>query len=139
MDRAIAEQDGIVASLERIGRDKAKPEAKNTAEPPRPISRWTFEVDARDELGKLNGTLRGSAKIAHGRLMLDGKGAFVETAPLPRELREKTLEAWVLLPNRTQRGGGVISVQTMGGATFDAIVFGENQAGKWMAGDGSNL
>jgi hypothetical protein len=134
LDQAIAEKDRIIAGLERIGREKAKPSQQASIEPPRPISRWTFERDARDDFGKLDGTLRGGAKIAHGRLVLDGKEAFVETAPLPRELREKTLEAWVLLSNRTQRGGGVMSVQVFGGGTFDAIVFGENRPGKWMAG-----
>ena len=43
--------------------------------------------------------------------------------PLPFDLAEKTLEAWVALPTLEQAGGGVISVETPEGAAFDAIVF----------------
>jgi hypothetical protein len=49
-------------------------------------------------------------------------------------LKAKTLEAWVRLNSLTQRGGGVISIQTPDGNEFDAIVFGEREPGKWMAG-----
>ena len=38
------------------------------------------------------------------------------------------------LDNLTQRGGGVISLQTPDGNEFDAIVFGENEPARWMAG-----
>ncbi|MFL5339661.1 MAG: DUF1553 domain-containing protein [Gemmataceae bacterium] len=134
LDRAIAEQEGMIAGLERIGREEANPASAPAIEPPRPVSRWTFEQDARDDFGRLNGTLHGGAKIANGRLVLDGKGAFVETADLPTDLREKTLEAWMTLANRGQRGGGVMSVQVKGGGIFDAIVYGEREPGRWMAG-----
>jgi hypothetical protein len=30
--------------------------------------------------------------------------------------------------------GGVISIQTLDGGMFDAIVFGEREPGRWMAG-----
>jgi hypothetical protein len=56
----------------------------------------------------------------------------MRTEPLARDIREKTLEAWVLLRNLDQRGGGVISIEH--GVTFDAIVFGEIQPAKWIAG-----
>jgi hypothetical protein len=72
--------------------------------------------------------------ISGGRLRLDGKGAFVRTASLDRSLREKTLEAWVALADLEQRGGGVLSVETLDGSTFDAIVFGERVPRRWMAG-----
>ncbi len=36
-----------------------------------------------------------------------------------------------------QGGGGVISVQSIGGDQFDAIVFGERQLHRWMAGSNS--
>src|SRR5205085_3339862 len=36
--------------------------------------------------------------------------------------------------NLEQRGGGVISLQSPDGAVFDAIVFGEQESGRWMAG-----
>src|SRR6185436_8297030 len=48
-------------------------------------------------------------------------------------LKDKTLVAWVVLSNLTQRGGSVLSLDNQSGA-FDGIVFGEITPGKWMAG-----
>ncbi len=136
LSAAIAKHEKRIAELEWAVHDKLTG-AKSSSIPvalPTPISRWTFDGDARDSIGKLDATLRGSARIAHGRLVLDGKTAFAQTAPLPYDLREKTLEAWVTLANRTQSGGGVVSVQLKGGSKFDAIVFGEREPGKWLPG-----
>jgi hypothetical protein len=101
---------------------------------PVPIARWTFDDGARDSVGSLHGELVDGAIVAGGRLRLDGKGGHLRTAPLARDLREKSLEAWVALPSRKQGGGGVITVETRGGGEFDAIVFAEREPGKWMAG-----
>jgi len=46
---------------------------------------------------------------------------------------EKTLVAWVAPANLSQRGGSVLTLEKPGG-TFDAIVFGEIAASRWMAG-----
>jgi len=48
-------------------------------------------------------------------------------------LADKTLVAWGYPANLAQRGSGVISVFDSG-EHFDAIVLGEKQPGKWMAG-----
>lgn len=101
---------------------------------PQPIARWTFEEDFKDDLGTLHGSARGQAKIEDGQLVLNGKEAYVSTAPLSAPLTAKTLEAWVQLENLSQRGGGVVSVQTNDGNVFDAIVFGEKDPKQWMAG-----
>ena len=104
---------------------------------PAPFACWTFESDARDEVGSLHGSLLGGAAVREGRLCLDGKKAYVRTPPLSRDIREKTLEAWVLLPDLDQRGGGVISIEhgsTFEGTVFDAIVFGERERATWIAG-----
>ncbi len=101
---------------------------------PHPRARWSFDGDARDALGALHGHLEGGAEIRGGRLVLNGKGAFMRTDLLPRELRAKTLEAWVSPANLEQRGGGVITVQSPRGTAFDSIVFAENDSGRWVAG-----
>ena len=101
---------------------------------PKPIARWTFDGDAKDAIGGLHGTLMGGAVVENGRLKLSGKGAFMQTEPLTHDLREKTLEAWTSPANLTQRGGGVLSVETKGGRYFDAVVYGERVAGRWQAG-----
>src|ERR1051325_6247351 len=81
-----------------------------------PIARWSFERDARDSVGNLHGDLFGDAAIRNGRLFLNGTDAYVRTAPLARDLREKTLEAWVALTDLDQRGGGVITVESAKGS-----------------------
>ncbi|MCX6872780.1 MAG: GH32 C-terminal domain-containing protein [Verrucomicrobia bacterium] len=45
---------------------------------------------------------------------------------------DKTLVSWVCLANTTQQGGSALTLQS--GSQFDGIVFGEKEAGKWMAG-----
>lgn len=128
---------GKVRELEAKGRERAlakrDPKAKevNLVEP---ISRWTFDTDGRDSQGNLHATLKNGAKIAGGKLLVDGDKAFAETVPLDRVVTAKTLEAWVELPTLKQGGGGVISVQKLGGSQFDAIVYGERQPNIWMAG-----
>jgi hypothetical protein len=130
-----AEREAVVkavAALESQARARVKPGGKVVAVPP--LARWSFDADADDSVGTLHGKLNGGATVANGRLVLDGKGAFAQTAPLAADLSEKTLEAWVLLPDLSTRGGGVVTVEVNSGAKFDAIVFGERQAKRWMAG-----
>lgn len=102
--------------------------------PPVPDSRWSFEGDARDSRGNHHGELLGGAVIRKGRLILDGLEANMRTVPLERDYLEKTLEAWVALANHSQRGGGVIGLDTPEGQFFDSIVFGEINPAHWMAG-----
>jgi hypothetical protein len=82
----------------------------------------------------MNLSLQGGAKVENGALVLDGRDAFARSAPLTKPLGAKTLEAWVQLSNLSQRGGGVMTVQTRNGVLFDSIVFAEKQSGHWLAG-----
>src|SRR5262249_26041274 len=59
-------------------------------------------------------------------LVVDGKDGYAQTAPLPTDLTEKTLEVWVRLDNLDQSGGAALSVQALPVArkiVFDAIAF----------------
>ena len=47
-------------------------------------------------------------------MKLNGTTAVLQSAPLPKEVKAKTLEAWVCLANLNQRGGGVISLLAYG-------------------------
>ena len=38
------------------------------------------------------------------------------------------------LDNLSQRGGGAMTIQSTDGLTFESIVFGEQEPGRWMAG-----
>ena len=106
---------------------------------PAPSHWWTFEQDGRDLVGKLDAKLNGGALIKNGRLMLDGEDSFAETGPTSETLKAKTLEAWVALSTLDQRGGGVVTTESIGGGVFDALVFGERQKSKWMAGSNNGV
>jgi hypothetical protein len=131
-----ADRDAIahrLGTLEKQARERVKPDGPAKAAVP-PFARWSFEKDASDSVGALHGELKGAAKVANGRLVLDGKAAFVQTAALSADLTEKTLEVWAVLPDLTNRGGGLLTVEMAGGGTFDSIVFGERQPKRWVAG-----
>ena len=129
-----------MGDIEKVGREGALARrARSGNEPrkaalPQPYARWEFEGDLKDSVGGLHGTAVGGARVEGGMLVLDGSSGFVRTEALEADVGEKTLEAWVLLDTLEQKGGGVISLQTNDGNTFDAIVFGERTAKSWMAG-----
>ncbi|MBI4582941.1 MAG: GH32 C-terminal domain-containing protein [Planctomycetes bacterium] len=50
-----------------------------------------------------------------------------------RAIADKTLVVWAAPADLTQRGGSALTLENPGGE-FDAIVFGELEPGKWMAG-----
>jgi sucrose-6-phosphate hydrolase SacC (GH32 family) len=62
-----------------------------------------------------------------------GPRAVHAEGPKPGVIADKTLVAWVRLDNTTQRGVSPLGLQRLPG-TFDAIVLGELQPGRWMAG-----
>lgn len=110
------------------------PDPHSPGQPPLPVSRWSFERDARDSNGLLEGELHGTARLKDGRLHLDGREGFLQTGPTAAPLYAKTLEAWVALATTNQHGGGVITLELPDGSHFDALTFAERQPGKWMAG-----
>ena len=114
-----------------LKKETAAPAAQNL---PAPIAAWSFEKDASDAFGNLNGALEGGAEIRDGRLILDGKGAYFRTEPLPVNLGAKTLEAWVAPTTLDQRGGGIVSIESTGEHAFDALVFAEKEPRRWVAG-----
>ena len=114
--------------LEQRKAGKAKP-----PKPPAPYASWEFDKDLNDGSGSLHGKFVNGGKLDNGALVVDGQG-YVATKPLPDDIGAKTLEAWVLLDNLDQRGGAPISLQTLDGHYFDAIVFGEQEPKRWMAG-----
>ena len=142
---ALAEQikdvSDQISAIETKAREKVlaarKAGVAEAPKPPEPVASWEFDADFSDGIGSLHAKAVGGARLEKGGLVLDGTAGYVETAPLPFDLNEKTLEAWVMLDNPDQRGGGVISVQTTDGKTFDAIVFGEREPRQWMAGSDS--
>lgn len=98
-----------------------------------PLAEWRFDGSYADEIGNLHGEAGGNARMEDGALILDGS-SYVKTAPLQVDLVAKTFEVIVQLENLAQQGGGVMTVQDLSGTNFDAVVFGEQQAGYWLAG-----
>ncbi|QOV91308.1 DUF1553 domain-containing protein [Humisphaera borealis] len=123
-----------LASIETPARQKIlAARGGRPAEPPPALARWDFRTGGKDQYGNLNIHLSPGARLSDEGLVLDGKAAFAAAGPIGKNLRAKTLEAWVKLSNLQQSGGGVIGIQTSG-AVFDSVVYGERQAGRWMAG-----
>ena len=134
LEKANADLAGIEGPARQAvlpDREKGKPA---TIAPPTAFAAWDFRKGSDDLVGKLTAKPDGGAKFSADGAVLDGKAALIRTSPITTDLRAKTLEAWVKLDNLTQRGGGVISIQTPDGNEFDAIVFGEREPGRWMAG-----
>lgn len=122
--------------IETIIRERNHGTAPTTL-PPTPYAAWNFDGNFNDTSGDLHATASGNAKIEDGCLVVNGNNQYAATTPINIALHEKTLEAWVKLDSLSQRGGGVISIQKMDGTVFDAIVFGEREPQRWMAGSNS--
>ena len=138
-ERIVALKQEIAAAQEVVARiageglklaQQSRP-PETTGRVPAPFARWTFDHATN---AVMPGELKGDATITNGALKLSQTGAFYQTSPLPRDIREKTLEAWVALADLKQGGGAAISIQSEDGGVFDAIVFGERQGKKWIAG-----
>ena len=136
LDNAIRRTTDAIARTEsRVRSEWARERNRPTpSEVPAPLARWTFETDLKDSAGSMHGQAESGATIRNGRLLLQTPDAHVVTTPLPVELREKTLEAWITLADLDQRGGGALTVQTPDSVLFDSIVFGEREPGHWIAG-----
>lgn len=102
-------------------------------QPAAPLLHWDFRHGADEQQSGLASHLEGSAHIAGGALLLDGNG-YLASDPLPRDVQQRTLQALVQLDDLQQRGGGLVSIQSLDGHRFDAIVYGERQPQHWLAG-----
>ncbi len=128
---ATAEQE--IARIDQDARAAAI-ESGLTSTSNKAVARWTFDEDARDASGSLHGILEGGAFVRNGRLVLDGTGAFLRTPPIPKDIDQKTFEAWLTIADLNQRGGGIITLESSDGSVFDSIVFAENEPLRWISG-----
>ncbi len=130
-----SEAESAVARIETEAYQTAavrhQPHLGTNAPAPQPMVCWKFDGATN---AVMPGQLKGGASVTNGRLRLIQDGDFFQTSPLPSDLREKTLEAWVTLADLRQGGGAAISIENKDGSVFDAIVFGERQSRKWTAG-----
>jgi len=133
LEGEIAAAAAGIQQLESAGARLAARQQGQAAPPPGPVpyAAWDF---ANPTPSLIPGEPLGGALTGKGGLQLQAPGAFFQSAPLPRDIREKTLEAWVTLSGLEQGGGGIISLEKEDGTVFDAIVFGERQPRRWSAG-----
>ncbi len=122
IDARIAAAEAELATLQRAGWRDSFP-----ASLPRPAARWTFDTDARDEIGSLHAKLPAGAELGGGRLKPgEGKDAVtLRTPKLTRQIREKTLEAWVWA-DKPEKAAQVLTIKNSSGyrgAALDAIQF----------------
>lgn len=131
----ITELKSLLGELEApVRRQLTEQRGRSATEAPTPAALWTFEEDLRDSLGQLHGEAHGGARLEHGALWLDGRSGWVSTPPVAQSLTAKTLEVWVKPASLDQRGGAPLSLQTLDGRRFDAVVLGEREPGRWEAG-----
>jgi len=123
-----------VGAIEAPARARVLGREESPATAPTPMAAWDFDRGPDDRLGSLRADLKAGATLTPEGLRLDGRMGYAATPPLVRSLTARTIEAWVKLDNLDQRGGGVIGLQTPDGRRFDAIVFGELDPGRWLAG-----
>ncbi len=101
---------------------------------PRPMARWDFTKSMNDEIGTLHAALKGDAQQNAEGLVLTGTTGYAMTAKLKTTLAARTFAVRVQLANLKQRGGAALSLQRLDGTQFDAVVFGEREPGRWLAG-----
>lgn len=135
LETQIADSRALIDSLVKPVREKRRAERRTVSnEAPaelRPLAVWEFDGDLKDSVAGLDLAAHGEAKFVDGKVLLER--AYLQSPPLKRELKAKTLEAWCELPDVQQRGGGVMTIQGPGDF-FDSIVLGERKPQHWISG-----
>ncbi|MFM9066896.1 MAG: DUF1588 domain-containing protein, partial [Planctomycetota bacterium] len=97
----------------------------------KPLAAWEFDEDLQDRVGKLHLKSHGNVAFKDGTVRL--QQSYLQSAPLPVELKTKTLEVVCQVHQLAERGGGVMGVQGPGDF-FDTIVLGERKPQHWISG-----
>ena len=134
------EQRSILAPARKALENAAagKKNKKESEEQPfNPIGFWDFSKGIKDLAGERDLELVGSARLADGSLVLDGKG-FAKSPPLTQSLTAKTLHVRLTLSNLAQKGGGAMTIQDLQGGNFDSVVFAEKKNKHWLSGSNNH-
>jgi len=97
----------------------------------KPYASWDFESGLKDSVRGLEFKPVGEVRQVSGEVVL-GPG-YLQSGPLPVELKAKTMEVWFKLADINQVGGGLMTIEGPGGL-FDSIVLGERKPGHWISG-----
>ncbi|MEM7476748.1 MAG: DUF1592 domain-containing protein, partial [Planctomycetota bacterium] len=124
------------SKLRELAKKRITRQQEENGSPPAPVdlmpyAAWDFDGDLQDSAGTLHLTAHGATNFEDGMVVLNN--SYLQSEPLPIDLRAKTLEVWCQLDNLKQRGGGVLGIQGPGDF-FDTIVLGERQPLHWISG-----
>ncbi|MBC8472899.1 MAG: hypothetical protein H8D56_25840 [Planctomycetes bacterium] len=99
---------------------------------------WTFEPgeELKDLMGNFADITLMGAKVEKGQLDVDAGKWAIATPYSGPDIEEKTLVSWASLDNLDVQAGSILTIDRLSDPTFDAIVFGERQPHRWMAGSG---
>ena len=112
------------------------------------IGQWTFEgtnvlADSQNNFGDL--LLVGTANVSNGQLDVNGAGTNPTgwartTGYTGGTITDKTLVVWISLQNfsNVATAGSAMTIDRINTDLFDGIVYGENDANRWMAGSNSH-
>ncbi|MBI5331719.1 MAG: PEP-CTERM sorting domain-containing protein [Betaproteobacteria bacterium] len=108
------------------------------------IGQWTFEgsnalADTQGNFGNLQ--LMGNASITGGKLDVNGSGTTATgwartTGYSGPTITDKTLVVWVAMQNLSNvaNAGSAMTIDRIGSDQFDGIIYGEQQANRWLPG-----
>ena len=110
--------------------------ARESGQVPQPAARWTFDTDARDEIGRLHAVISDNAELRGGRLRpVKGKETVTLSTPaLSRDVREKTLEAWLWIDKLPEKPVTVLDIKNQSGyrgAAQDGIRYAAAEKKQW--------
>ena len=99
IERRIRDIEEKLVALEAPARRRVLAErgGPSKAGLPKPVSRWTFDLHAKDSTGMLHGRLRDGVEISGGRARFPNEDSQIRTGPLHADLGERTYEAWVAM------------------------------------------
>ncbi len=145
LQNRIAELEDQMAGLELPARERLLGRRGFRWAPsvPRPMAQWTFDLNARDLAGALHASLPPDFQLRDGRLVAGPEPTLPQeepgaaaTPPLPRDLRDKTLETWVWvgkqLPEKPASVLLIRNTEGYRGAAFDGIRYTAGEKKQWL-------
>ncbi len=120
-----------IAAIYREARPKA-----GGLNAPTPYARWTFDTDARSDGGGPHARMSAKARLDAGAFAPVGgaETASATTTPLPKEIREKTLEVWVRVNGKPTKAITLFEIRNRSGfrgASNDGIRFTGDERKQW--------
>jgi len=101
------------------------------------VAQFTFEPgqELKDLTGNFPDLTLVGATVEKGQLKT-ASGKWAVSSPMKKgpDISEKTMVSWCYIDDLNVLAGSVLTIDQIGADQFDAMVFGERQPQKWMAG-----